>query len=290
MSSGGAISNTLLKALYDFQNGGLGDVVSEEVDDFGIEQNLFSDDEQIDFGDDLGLGGSFQFDQTLDGAHLTWSALLRKMKDEMEDQERDQVPILTTSKRFDLEEPVHLLPPDFDPRQNMKFSLLVGCNYVGQNGALVNSHNDINTMKDYIVNVHGFPEHDDYMTVLLDDKKHQKPTHGNILKALQRIALRSRPGDAVFIQFVGHGGRIQDTTAQVDCYDEVFLPTDFNRRGVISEKALIRSFIARMAEDVTVTMLLDSCDSGFVFDMPYSWETRNDYPESPAKVRGRIYS
>lgn len=134
------------------------------------------------------------------------------------------------------------------------------------------------------VNVHGFPEDDDYMTVLLDDGKHQKPTHQNILIALKDIAIRSRPGDAVFIQFAGHGGRILDSHSGSDTYDETFAPLDFKRRGLISEKSIIRSLLVRMAEDVTVTMLLDSCDSGFVFDMPYSWETKRDNGETLAKL------
>jgi len=287
VSSGGAISNSLLKALYDFQNEELTIGASEEhcTEDYAInEGNLFEDDEDNIFADDESFGESFEFEETTNGASLSWSGLLRRMKDDMDDKGYDQVPILTSSKVFDLEEPVHLLPPDFDPKQNVKFSLLVGCNYKGKFGELKSSHDDINTMKDYIINVHGFPEHDDYMTVLVDDKKHKKPTHNNIVNALHKIALRSRPGDAVFIQFAGHGGRVLDERAEYDCYDEVFAPSDFHKRGFVSEKTLLRSLLVRLAEDVTVTMLLDSCDSGVVFDMPYSWETRNDIAESQAKL------
>ena len=101
---------------------------------------------------------------------------------------------------------------------------------------------------------------------------------------MKEIALRSRPGDAVFIQFSGHGGRILDAPSSGDTYDETFVPVDYKKRGLISEKSIIRSLLVRMAEDVTVTMLLDSCDTGFVFDMPYSWETRTDESERHAKL------
>lgn len=282
-STGLPISNTLLKALYDFENG---DVALEDDQDdnidYGIDDNLFEDDD-ASINEDESFG-SLQFEETAGTATLSWSTLIRKMKDEMEDQGYEQVPILTTSRKFDLNEPVHLLPFDFNPKLNRKFALLIGCNYKGKFGELQNSHNDIKVMKDYVVNVHGFPEDDDYMTVLLDDGKHQKPTHQNILIALKDIAIRSRPGDAVFIQFAGHGGRILDSHSGSDTYDETFAPLDFKRRGLISEKSIIRSLLVRMAEDVTVTMLLDSCDSGFVFDMPYSWETKRDNGETLAKL------
>jgi hypothetical protein len=281
LSLGGSVCNSLLKALYDHQNSDPIEDTDADGYDFAGEDNMFDDD-------DASLGdesiGSFQFEETIAGDALTWSNLLRKMKDEMEDQGHHKVPILTSSRRFDLDEPVHLLPANFNPKLNRKFALLVGCNYKKKFGELKNSHFDVEVMKDYIVNVHGFPENNDYMTVLVDDSKHEKPTHQNIVDALKSIALRSRPGDAIFIQFVGHGGRISDPSAEYDCYDEVFAPVDFKKSGLISEKTIFRSLLVSMAEDVTVTMLLDSCDTGIVFDMPFSWETKNDNGETLAKL------
>lgn len=276
---GGAICNTLLKVLYDFENGDFLDDKSDALD-FGATNNLFDDDDDGNVSTGEDSVESLQFG----AGTLSWSTLIRQMKDVMQDQGYDLVPILTTSRKFDLDEPVHLLPPNFDQKSNKKFSLLVGCNYVGSDGKLLNSHDDVKIMKDYIVNVHGFPEDRDYMTVLMDDGKHRKPTHGNIIQALKTIAIRSTPGDAVFIQFSGHGGRISDLSAETECYDEVFVPIDFQRKGLISEKTVIRSLIMNLAENVTVTMLLDSCDTGFVFDMPYSWETRSDNAETRAKL------
>lgn len=281
ISNGGAICNTLLKALYDFENGDLIEDEHADATDFNVNDNLFDDDDDDSIGD--ASIGSIQFDETVAGASLSWQTLIRRMKEEMENQGYEQIPVLTSSRQFDLSEPVHLLPPNFDHKLNRKFALLVGCNYKGRFGELRNSHNDIKVMKDYIVNVHGFPEKDGYMTILMDDGKYKKPSHGNIINALREISLRTRPGDAVFIQFAGHGGRVLDINAENDCFDEVFAPYDYHKRGLISEKVLIRSLIVSMAEDVTVTMLCDSC-SGFVFDMPFSWETRDDSGETLAKL------
>lgn len=149
-STGLPISNTLLKALYDFENG---DVVLEDDQDdnidYGVDDNLFEDDD-ASINEDESFG-SLQFEETAGTATLSWSTLIRKMKDEMEDQGYEQVPILTTSRKFDLNEPVHLLPFDFNPKLNRKFALLIGCNYKGKFGELQNSHNDIKVMKDYVV-------------------------------------------------------------------------------------------------------------------------------------------
>ena len=290
LSQGGAVANSLLKVIYDFENDNLKPISGEDgnVDDYLVTENLFDDDDDDDDDDDNDEGslGSLQFDGMMSGAALTWNELLRRMRDEMEDLNYAQVPKMSTSRRFDLNEPVYLLPETFDPKKNRKFSLLIGCNYKREVGALKKSHDDIHMVKDYIVNVFGFPEDEDYMTVLIDDKKHKNPTYKNILKAMKLIALRSRPGDAVFIQYSGHGGRLVDLgTRTADCYDEIIVPSDFQSKGFITDKAIFQSLLVPMAEDVTVTMILDSCDTGVMMDLPFSWGTLNDDTGLQAKVR-----
>jgi hypothetical protein len=288
------VANALLKVIYDFETndavaGSSGDVGGGGVDDYLTTDNLFDDDDDDDDGafndDDDESFGALEFGGMNSGATLSWAELLRGMKDEMEALGYDQVPTLSTSRRFDLDAPVYLLPEAFDHGQNKKFSLLVGCNYGGETGDLSKSHDDIHMVKDYIVNVFNFPEDSNYMAVLLDDGKHKKPTYSNILQAMKFIALRSRPGDAVFIQFSGHGGRVLDfDTSAVDCYDEVIVPSDFKEKGFISDKAIFKSLLVPMAEDVTVTMIFDSCDTGVMVDLPYAWGTKNDDSGSEAKV------
>lgn len=294
-SQGGPCANVLLKVLYDYQNED--EESNDGYDDFADQtENLFDDDDDDVSGVyNRGVSqsesvGSLAFDNLLVGSALTWGDLMRRMKDEMEDQGYQQTPTLCTSRRFELNEPVGLVSPDFDPSRNRKFSVLIGCNYKGTEGPLQKSHEDICSIKDYITNVHGFPEDEESMIVLLDDQHHKarkmNPTKNNILQAFQKIAQKSQPGDAVFVQFSGHGGRVLDANSEseVDCYDEVLLPCDYEQNGTIPDTLVFKHLLAPMSQDVTVTIILDSANTGFMCDMPYSWQTRHDKAETRAKV------
>merc|ERR1740124_1078978 len=141
-----------------------------------------------------------------------------------------QMPMINSSRKFDLSQPFSLVPPGFDRIKNKKRSLLIGCNYVGiPDTELKAAHDDVRSMKDFIVNVYGFPETPNLMTVLLDDGEHEPPTHSNITEAFKSLSEKSQPGDSVFVQFTGHGCRVLDAPidADVESYDEALIPTDY---------------------------------------------------------------
>lgn len=132
-------------------------------------------------------------------------------------------------------------------------------------------------MQDFLCNCHDFPEEGECMTVLLDDGMHKEPTHDNIIKAFKALAAASEPGDAVFVQFSGHGCRILDIpiNSDVEGYDEVIVPSDFGvGDAIIRDTVIFSSLIAQMPKGVTVICLFDACDKGFILDLPYSWTTR----------------
>lgn len=137
------------------------------------------------------------------------------------------------------------------------------------------------------MNVHGFPESKGLMTVLLDDDKHKHPTHMNIVESLKAIAEQSQPGDVVFIQFTGHGGRMLDSVDSVEAetYDEAFAPSDYTTSGFIRDTLIYKVLLAPMRYGVTVTVLMDTCDTGMVLDLPYQWSTKTDRRDAEPKVR-----
>jgi hypothetical protein len=124
------------------------------------------------------------------------------------------------------------------------------------------------------------------MTVLMDDDEHKSPTHMNITESLKALSEQSRPGDAVFIQFSGHGGRIIDSAIdeEAESYDEVIAPSDYEVSGLIRDTLIFKTLLAPMQHGVTVTILIDTCDTGMMLDLPYSWSTKTDRIETLAKV------
>lgn len=288
-SYGGACCNAMLKVLYDAANEAADAAQAMESSDA-----LFADDDD----DDATITGDHPFSRNntfasidmndhCNPSTISWATLLRKMKAEIKDIEYAQVPTLTTTRKLDLNQAFSLVPDAFDPKACKKRSLLVGCNYNHINGAqLKASHDDVRSMKDYIVNVHGFPESKDMMTILLDDDEHQHPTFFNITEAFKRLSEQSQPGDAVFIHFAGHGGRVLDSNddVEVESYDEVIVPSDYTTSGLIRDTLIFKTLLAPMRYGVTVTVLIDACDTGMVLDLPYSWSTRSDRPESTPKM------
>lgn len=124
------------------------------------------------------------------------------------------------------------------------------------------------------------------MTVLLDDGQHQAPTFLNIIEAFKKLSEESQPGDAVFVQFAGHGGRVLDAHGDDDAvsYDEVIVPTDYQRAGLIRDTLIFKTLLAPMRLGVTMTILVDCCDNGMVLELPYSWSTKGDKKDAVAKV------
>jgi Caspase domain len=129
------------------------------------------------------------------------------------------------------------------------------------------------------------------MTILLDDDYHKHPTFLNIIEAFKSLSERSQPGDAVFIHFAGHGGRILDTTDEVDTesYDEVIVPSDYATNGLIRDTLIFKTLLAPMRYGVTVTILIDTCDTGMVLDLPYSWSPRSS-SSTPKMVHNDDFS
>lgn len=277
----------MLKVVYDAANEMDGAAQTEAA-----AAALFEDDDDEEDDEKSIAGKSLKSGYSLDfGAshgqeiRMTWASLLRQMKSEFKEVGYAQVPKITTTRKIDLNEPFSLTSPDFDPRKNKKRSLLIGCNYKNMPEAeLKASHDDIRSMKDFIVNVHGFPDSSEYLTVLLDEDNHTPPTYSNILEAFKRLSEESQPGDSVLVQFSGHGGRMLDSVVDAEGYDEFIVPSDYETEGVIRDTLMFKTLLAPMRYGVTVTIMIDCCDNGMVLELPYSWSTKGDKKDAKAKV------
>jgi hypothetical protein len=204
---------------------------------------------------------------------MSWVDVLRAMRSDLQRKGFDQVPQLTSSRCIDVTHPFKIV--NSTHAHGTKRAVLIGINYVGQQGQLSGCHNDVKNMYRYLQDVQGFQAQN--MTVLMDDGQHSSPTYSNIINAYKTIVYQSQPGDTVFLHYSGHGGRVRDTSGdEDDGYDETLIPVDFQRSGQIVDDDLLKMLVKPMAKGVLVTSLMDCCHSGTVLDLPYRFTADGD--------------
>lgn len=216
---------------------------------------------------------------------LSYVGVLRKMRDAMDELGfKDQNPQLSCSREIDVNKTMHVVPPG---SVGNKRALLVGINYEGQKGALKACHNDVNNVKDFLVDLHGFQERD--ILCLMDDGNHKMPTKKNIETGFRLLTSRSKPGDVVFVMYSGHGGQQADEDGdEEDGFDETLIPVDFDKSGHIIDDDILKILVKPMRHDVHCTVIMDCCHSGTVLDLPYlcgpdhdSMQLETDYKVQP---------
>lgn len=207
-------------------------------------------------------------DQKDTAKDLSFEQVLKKMRGQLSAGGFTQTPQMTGSRPIELKTPFHIVPPG---SRGARRALLIGINYTGQEGALTGCHNDVANMKAYLMDVHGFEEHN--IAILCDDGTNYLPTKNNIFWAIQSLVRNSRSGDVVFTHFSGHGGRIKDQDGdEADGFDEALVPVNFKQAGLIRDDDLYTALVGPMARGVTVTSLMDCCHSGTVLDLPYHYK------------------
>ncbi|CAB9521275.1 Metacaspase-1 [Seminavis robusta] len=207
-----------------------------------------------------------------DVGDLSWVQLLRQMRSVLNGMGFDQIPQLTSSRLVDVDKSMYIVPPGFEGTRR---AILIGINYRGQQGELRGCHNDVKNIKEYLIQCQGFKESD--MLIMMDDGQHHEPTKQNIEQAFTRITQYAKAGDAVFVHYSGHGGRVRDTSGdEDDGYDETLIPVDFKHAGQIIDDDILKILVKPMPAGVTCTVLMDCCHSGTVLDLPYRFGADED--------------
>jgi len=182
------------------------------------------------------------------GKDLSFVQVLMKMRDQLKSGRFTQIPQLSSSHKMDVNETFAIAPNSKGTRR----ALLIGINYVGQQGQLSGCHNDVGNIKEYIKAVHNFQESD--ITVLMDDGKHTNPTHDNIIAAFRKLVSETSTGDCAFLHYSGHGGRLADDDGdEEDGYDETLIPVDYQKAGQIRDDEVFSELVGRMPEGSTLT-------------------------------------
>ena len=89
-----------------------------------------------------------------------------------------------------------------------------------------------------------------------------------------------------YLELNKFGRRILDSPMdeEAESYDEAIVPSDYQVAGLIRDTLIFKTLLAPMRYGVTVTLLLDCCDTGMVLELPYSWSTKSDKRDHLAKV------
>lgn len=159
-----------------------------------------------------------------------------------------------------------------------KRALLIGINYIGQEGELRGCINDIRNMYKRLISI-GFTE----FIVLHDGKREdfpevsgvKIPTADNIRTALKQIISDANNGDTVYWHYSGHGSSLVDQNAdEKDGKDETICPVDFDfdkkDAGFIRDDEL-RWILCEHDKNIKLRVVLDCCHSGTGLDLPYMW-------------------
>lgn len=195
---------------------------------------------------------------------FTWIGLLQGMRKTLQEKKYTQIPQLSSSSKMDLEGPFELRQKGGSGKTR---SVLVGINYVGQQGELRGCHNDVITMQ-RLIEKHGFTS--ETQRVLLDDGSHEQPTRENIMKAMDWLVEGAEAGDSLFFHYSGHGGSMKDDSGdEEDNRDETLVPVDYKSAGQIRDDLILEHMVKPLVEGVQLTCVMDCCHSGSIMDLPY---------------------
>jgi hypothetical protein len=140
-------------------------------------------------------------------------------------------------------------------------ALLVGINYYGTPYQLAGCITDVQSLNDKFGS--------SYDIEILTDLTNKKPTRSVILSEFSALLESANSGDTVLFAFSGHGSCTTDLNHdEIDEKDEMIISCDLY--GVIDDdfKTIIRQ---KLKTGATLVALFDSCHSGTMIDLKYSY-------------------
>ncbi|QLL30893.1 hypothetical protein HG536_0A07080 [Torulaspora globosa] len=154
-------------------------------------------------------------------------------------------------------------------------ALLVGINYIGTRNQLRGCINDAHNMFNFLTSRYGYNPND--IVMLTDDQQDtvRLPLKSNIIRAMQWLVKDARPNDSLFFHYSGHGGQTKDLDGdEDDGMDDVIYPLDFESQGYLVDDVMHDIMVKPLPPGARLTALFDSCHSGTVLDLPYTYSTK----------------
>lgn len=154
-------------------------------------------------------------------------------------------------------------------------ALIIGINYIGTQNQLRGCINDAHNIFNFLTSMYGYSPDD--IVMLTDDQTDmvRVPTRNNMLRAMQWLVNGAQPNDSLFLHYSGHGGQTKDLDGdEADGMDDVIYPVDFQVAGHIVDDDMHDIMVKPLLPGVRLTALFDSCHSGTVLDLPYTYSTK----------------
>jgi len=155
-----------------------------------------------------------------------------------------------------------------------KKALLVGINYTSIPGiTLKGCINDVVNMSHLLVDAFDYELAN--ITVLRDDTNNKSiyPTRTNIINYLNNLVNQSSNLSEIWFHYSGHGSQVRDFNGdEADGIDEIIVPVDYRNNGFITDDEIFN--IIKKSKCKTV-LLFDSCHSGSICDLQWSFEYNN---------------
>lgn len=162
-------------------------------------------------------------------------------------------------------------------------ALIIGINYLGQNGELAGCINDANNIHKLLLR-NGYSHQN---ITMMTDITPSKPTKANI-EAHINAFINAKAGDTLFFYFAGHGVQQNDNNSdERDRKDECLVPLDYITRGVITDD-WIMSVVSRIPKDVEVRIFMDCCHSGSIIDLPWRLEGNSLVNENSLRPNANV--
>lgn len=140
-------------------------------------------------------------------------------------------------------------------------SLLVGCNYYRTPYELSGCISDVQSLNERYKDI--------YEVEIITDLTNKKPTRSVILSEFALLLDSAVSGDTILFAFSGHGSYTADLNRdETDGKDELIVTSDL--QGIIDDE--FKTIISqKLKAGVTLLALFDSCHSGSVLDLKYSY-------------------